>query len=287
MMSELEANLNQVLRVLDHLGPRELAVIEERLAARKQVAEQPLAPASNLFELPFDDYLAMSREERDAIALRAYQTLGPWIDAELNRLGAEWMLVCDGEVIESSPTLKDYPSREKLMQIGQQRGLVPFVFVKAPLIEESGWSTLAGDDFYPTIRLTVAASGANTQQLPASGEEFVADFDSGSPNLFMDYDRMLASQIIDDQPVDQAHFRSHLGQVYRYHVLSLLIGAWSEDGLVKAREFSALCVRDWRQSPLCLVNSDREALAGRNLLIEFPLRLELDGARRVTRILGQ
>jgi hypothetical protein len=68
-------------------------------------------------------------------------------------------------------------------------------------------------------------------------------------------------------------------------VLSLLIGAWSEDGLVKAREFSALCVRDWRQSPLCLVNSDREALAGRNLLIEFPLRLELDGARRVTRLL--
>lgn len=159
MMSELEANLNLVLRVLDHLGPRELAVIEERLAARKQVAEHSPAPASDLFELPFDDYLAMSREERDAIALRAYQTLGPWIDAELKRLGAEWMLVCGGKVIESSPILKNYPSREKLMKIGRQRGLIPFVFVKAPLIEESGWSTLEGDDFYPTVRLTVAASG--------------------------------------------------------------------------------------------------------------------------------
>ncbi len=244
-MSEVTANLNQVLRVLEEFSPQELAVIEERLAARKRVSEQPLDATADLFELPFDHYLAMSREERDAIALRAYQTLGTWIDAELKRLGAEWMLVCGGEVIESSPTLQNYPSREKLMQAGRQRGLVPFVFVREPLIEESGWSALAGDDFYPTIRLTVAA---------------------------------------DYQPVDLAHFRSHLGQAYRFHVLPLLIGVRSEDGMVAARELQVLCVLDWRQTPLCLVNTNREALAGRNLLIEFPLRLELDGAKRVTHV---
>ena len=137
MMSELEANLNQVLRVLDHLGPRELAVIEERLAARKQAAEQPPDAAADLFELSFDDYLAMSDEERDAIALHAYQTLETWIDAELEKRKAEWILVCGGQVIESSPTLRNYPLGEKIMQIGRQRGLVPFVFVKTPLIEEA------------------------------------------------------------------------------------------------------------------------------------------------------
>jgi hypothetical protein len=136
-MSEVKANLNQVLRVLEQFSPQELAVIEERLAARNRVSEQPLDAVADLFDLPFDDYLAMSREERDAIALRAYQTLGTWIDAELKRLGAEWMLVCGGQVIESSPTLQNYPSREKLMQAGRQRGLVPFVFVREPLIEEA------------------------------------------------------------------------------------------------------------------------------------------------------
>ncbi len=144
-MSEIKAKLNQMLRLLEEFSPRELAVIEERIAARKQISEQPPDAAADLFKLPFDDYLAMSREERDAIALRAYQTLETWIDATLKRLGAEWMLVCGGEVIESSPTLRNYPSREKLMQIGRQRGLVPFVFVKAPLIEESGWSALSAD----------------------------------------------------------------------------------------------------------------------------------------------
>ncbi|MCI0388956.1 MAG: hypothetical protein MOB07_09370 [Acidobacteria bacterium] len=282
-MSETQANLNQALRLLEQFGPQELAVIEERLAARKQNSEQP-PDAAGVFDLPFDDYLAMSDEARDSIAFRAYQTLGEWIDAELKKRKAEWILVCGGVVIESSPTLRDYPSREKLMKIGQQRGLVPFVFVKAPLIEESGWSTMSGADFYPTIRLTVAAPGTSIAHSPTSGTEFTADFDSGSPNLFVDYDQILASQIIDYQPIDQSHFRSHLGQVYRYHVLPLLIGVRSEDGMVAEREFSALCVRDWSESPLCLVNSDREALAGRNLLIEFPLRLELDGVRKVTRI---
>jgi hypothetical protein len=284
-MTEVEVSLNQALRLLEQFGPKELAVIEERLAARKQLSEQAPDAAADLFALPFDDYLAMSREERDAIALRAYQTLGPWIDAELEKRKAEWILVCGGQVVESSPTLRDYPSRERLMQIGRQRGVVPFVFVKAPLIEESGWSSLAGDDFYPTIQLTVASPGTSTEHLQISGAEFTADFDSGSPNLFVDYDQMIASRIIDDQPVDQAHFRPHLGQVYRYHVLPLQISVRSENGMVMAQEFSALCVRNWRQSPLCLVNSDREALAGRNLLIEFPLRLELDGARRATRVL--
>ncbi len=133
--------------------------------------------------------------------------------------------------------------------------------------------------------MTVAAPGAGAENLPAAGVELTADFDSGSPNLFVDYDQMLARQIVDRQPIDQAHFRPHLGQLYRFHVLPLLIGVSDENGASAAREFPALCVRDWRQSPLCRVNPNQEALAGRNLLLEFPLRLELNGRDRVTRIL--
>ena len=284
-LPESEARLSNALNVLRQLSPEELAVIEERLAAQKQIKEQP-APddAADLFGLPFAHYLALSDKERDAIALRAYQTLRTWIDAKLEERKAEWILVCGGEVIESSPTLQNYPSREKLMQTGQQRGLVPFVFVRGPLIEESGWSVLPRGDFYPTIRLSIAAAGTSTEHLPNTGIELTADFDSGSPGLFMNYDLMMTHQIVDNQPIDQPHLSAHLGQAYRFHILPLLIGVRSEDGTVTAREFSVLCVRNWRLSPLCLINPNREALAGRNLLIEIPLRLELDGAKRTTRV---
>jgi hypothetical protein len=63
------------------------------------------------------------------------------------------------------------------------------------------------------------------------------------------------------------------------------VGITDEQGGVAAREVPALCVTDWRQSPLCRVNPNREALAERNLLLEFPLRMELNGVGRVTHIL--
>jgi len=44
------------------------------------------------------------------------------------------------------------PEKNKLMALGKARGVVPFVFVKAPLIEEeSAWSVLPHADFYPAL----------------------------------------------------------------------------------------------------------------------------------------
>ncbi len=283
-MPEVAVSLKQVLQVLDQLNPDELAAVEQRLAARQQTANQAPTVADDLFELPFDEYLALPDETRDAIAFRAYQTLGEWIDAELARRKAEWMLVCGGEIIETSPTLQNYPARERLLQLGRERGKVPFVFIRTPLIEESAWSPLPENDFYPTLTLTLAASGVDEANRPMSGLEINADFDTGSPDLFVNYEQLLANQIVDSQPIDQTHFRPHLGQSFRLHVLPILLGIKGEDGAYSARELSVHCIRNWSRSPLCLINPKREALAGRNLLLEFPLCLELDGAAKTTRI---
>jgi hypothetical protein len=265
-MSELQASLNQVLQSFDQLGARELAMLQERLDARRQHPAQLPDPKEEFFDLSFADYLSLSDEEQDEIVFRAYQILQPWIDNALEERDAEWMLVSGGEVLDSSPTLQNYPSRERLMQIGQERDRVPFVFIRTPLIEESGWSPLARDDFYPTIQLNVGAPSLAKNNLQAASLEIMADFDTGSPSFFVDYEQMLARQIVDSQPIDQAHWRPHLGQAYRMHVLPILVGISGENGITTKREISALCVRDWRQSPLCRINPNREALAGRNLL---------------------
>ncbi|MEP7340378.1 MAG: hypothetical protein ABI977_21790 [Acidobacteriota bacterium] len=261
-----------------------MAMLEQRLAARKQAADRMPDGVGDLFEMPLAHYLALSDEVRDAITLRAYQTLHSWIEKELEKRRAEWLLVCGGEILESSPTLTNYPSDDKLMQIGQERDRIPFVFVRSPLIEESHWSMIEPTDFYPTIPLTIAAAGTEIEQISAKGIEVTADFDSGSPRMLVNYELMSFHQIIHRQPVNIAHSGSHLGQWYRYHILPILISERKEDGDFITRELAALCIRNWRLSPLCRINPNREALAGRNLLLEFPLRLELTGAERVTRV---
>jgi hypothetical protein len=148
-----EADLNQLLQALDELSPEEVALVQERLAQRQQPAvfRNVAASSQDLFVLPFDRYLALTDEEREALQRRAYQENQGWIDAELKRQGAAWLLVCGGEVLESSPALRDYPSRDKLLNLARQRGRVPFVFVREPLVEESVWTSLDMGDFYPTI----------------------------------------------------------------------------------------------------------------------------------------
>ena len=60
-----------------------------------------------------------------------------------------------------------------------------------------------------------------------------------------------------------------------------------ETGAMTSTTLPALCVRNWKQSPLCLVNPFRKALVGRNLLLELLLRVELDGRNRTTRTLAE
>jgi hypothetical protein len=238
-MPLLEVGLDQVLKVLDQLSPDDLAVVQERLEARRKQVVGVSAVPDDVFALSFDNYLALSERDREAVHLRAYEEHQQWIDTELERRCAEWMLVCGGEVIEASPTLDDYPPPEKLMRIGAERGCVPFVFVREPLVEESAWSSLPGEDWYPTLYLTLAALGTATCDVPATGVSLAADLDTGSPGLFVDFDHQI----------------------------------------------SALCVHDWAHSPWCQINPRREALAGRNTLQKFPLRIELNGRTRTTRVL--
>ena len=139
-MPMMEVNLPQLLKAIEQLNPAELAILQERIHRTQHAASVKTSPKTaqrdEFFTLPFTEYLALPDEERERIQFSVYQSQKKWIDAELEQRSAEWILVCGGEVVEASETLRNYPSREKLMALGKARGVVPFVFVKAPLIEE-------------------------------------------------------------------------------------------------------------------------------------------------------
>jgi hypothetical protein len=219
-MSVATTDFEQILGTVEKLTSGELELLQERIAqSRRKKAPSTSRgypdEAREFFAIAFDAYLAMSDDERDAIACRAYKILDRWIDQELKARYAKWMLVCGGEILESSSKFREYPSREKLMQIGKERRLIPFVFIATPLIEESSWSDLDDSDYYPTLLITVARLGANADELISDGVVIEADFDTGSFDLLLDYDQMTSNSIIARMPIDQVHFRPHLGEYYR------------------------------------------------------------------------
>jgi len=135
--------LDEFLETFDELSPEELERVEKRLASARdkknggaQVLTSP--PVSrDLFAISFAEYLAMSKEERDELQISAYRKYAKWIEQELGRHDARWILVCGGKVVESGPTLRNYPRAQKVRMVGEQYGLMPFVFVRGPVIEES------------------------------------------------------------------------------------------------------------------------------------------------------
>jgi len=216
-METKNSTLEQVLETIDDFAPDELDLLEKRLASAREKknggASTPAAPAvaKDLFAIPFSEYLAMPLEERHAIQISAYEKYSEWIAQELERFQARWILVCGGKVTESSPTLRNYPRREKVRSVGEQYGLMPFVFVRGPMIEESIWTVLPYNDSYPTLPIIVAAENENPSNLKTNGWLITdADLDTGSPDVLVDYDRVLEKGIIESQNIDDAHAHSHL-----------------------------------------------------------------------------
>ena len=289
-MTAVQTDVEQIWQTIEALPSVGREIILARLTNKKTNDRIFLPPKTLLdderYLISFEDYLALSDDERDEIQSLAYEKYGSWIDEKLEQLHAQWMLVCGGRLIECSAKLQDYPSDERMSALGKQLGYAPLVFVANLRIEESLWAALPRDDFYPSLTVTIGAVDSEQADLSKKEIKFDADFDTGSPYTSVDYELLRANKIIEKQTFKPAQTDRHLGFSYQYHVLPARITIADETGKTLSKVTSVICVRNWQNSPLCLVNPVRKALVGRNLLYEFPLRVELDGGARITKILA-
>jgi len=289
-MAAIQTDVEQVWQSLDALPAAGREIILARLT-NKKANDRTFSPPKILLEderflISFEDYLALSDEEGEKLKLLAYEKYQHWIYDELARRRAKWMLICKGKIIEWSPTLDDYPSHEKMDEIGKRLGYAPFTFIANPVIEESYWTVIQANDFYPSLSVTLGAANWSKDELMENGMTFNADFDTGSPDTLLDYTLLRTKNIVPNQRGMRTETGRHLGLPYSCHILPVQFAAVDETGIVTSKIMSAVCVRDWQRSTLCVVNSVRKALLGRNLIYKLPLRVELDGGNRTTKILA-
>ena len=87
---------------------------------------------SNPFALDYATYDAMPPEAKLAFRSLALQRYGTWINGQLARLNAAWILCVGQEVVQSGETLDSYPSETHLAELGTSNNLVPWVFTRPP-----------------------------------------------------------------------------------------------------------------------------------------------------------
>ncbi len=84
------------------------------------------------FALDFTAYQSLVNEEKLALRSMAWQKHGAWIMGQLNERHADWILCVGGEVLDSGDTLDNYPSEERLTELGKANDLAPWVFSRPP-----------------------------------------------------------------------------------------------------------------------------------------------------------
>ena len=106
--------------------------------------------------MTLEQYRQLSLSERGEHKRRLKAQNREWLEAKYAALRAAWIMVMDGEVIAYGTSLQDYPSTEKIREIGGRFGKRPFIFINDLFvaIEESKtpWhATIYERDFYPTV----------------------------------------------------------------------------------------------------------------------------------------
>jgi hypothetical protein len=131
-----------------------------------------------------------------------------WLERKCEELGASWLIVVDGEVLAHGATLADYVTDDALLKWCEQTGKLPLVYEHPRLltIEESApWHLTAyPQDAYPTLKLALVGNGSGLQSKPlseANRADFVADFDTGSLETYVNLDSLRAQGIVQIAPM--------------------------------------------------------------------------------------
>lgn len=234
--------------------------------------------------LTLEEYKSLKEEEKIRIQSILWEKNKDWLRWKFQQLNAAWLTVVDGAVVTFSSDINKYPQESDVLNICRKKGKFPFIFVNEQLliIEErsSDWPrTKKQDDYYPTVEIQISTSRST------SGVKLIADFDSGSFEVYLDMDQLISKSIIPPPfEWEQTQIGEHLGEIYVYYLRPLFIGIVSERKKIRRGEFQVVCVRNWGASPFILINESRTALIGRMIFHKFRPTVVLSFADRMTKI---
>ncbi len=180
-----------------------IKIMQDDIAKKTPPAPEDRFVSRNI---TMEEYRALSRPERRHYQDNAAELNRKWIDSQLKRLSADWIMVIDGQVINYGVTLDNYPEDEEIDALQQQTGKCPFVFFNSRIfdIEEQAtiWhKTNKPNEDYPAVAIAIANN--NTSMAVE------ADLDTGAIECYCDLRLLIANGIIKEQALDtEVHFVS-------------------------------------------------------------------------------
>ncbi|MEK7730076.1 MAG: hypothetical protein AAB354_16840 [candidate division KSB1 bacterium] len=119
--------LNSIWEIVEHAERRQQTPIP-----REPVRAQALVAGELHFigeNLRLEEYERLSRKQRAALQLRLKEQNFSWLKEQFAKHQAAWLIVVDGKAAKWGESLQDRPLAQQNVEISQQTGKFPFVFV--------------------------------------------------------------------------------------------------------------------------------------------------------------
>ena len=235
------------------------------------------------FDIPLETYRSLVANAKyrtlanRIITERLYKLHGNWINEEFTRRRrAQSLVLCDKKVILESEELY---GPKNLFEIERSVGKLCYLVGREALIEESRWSDLGGDDYYPTLEIYIGRRDWNDKDVFEKGVKIRSDFDTGNPSYLV-LNENLCRRVVEEP--ERIWRGSHLGQVYFSYLRNLKVGL-KDDGQGHCMEKIVEGVDDWDDvewNPYKLANPNREGFVGRDIMLELLVKITLNPESR-------
>jgi hypothetical protein len=151
---------------LDERSEQFVATLKKVLQDTESASRRQPSPATFVSRnIAPEEYEALPRAEKRRYHDETEKLNQRWVENQLNRLQAKWLMVVDGQVVMHGATLDSYPDDEEFLALCEKTGKYPFLFVRSRVfaIEEHAtlWhNTNEPGDAYPAI--TIGLTGNNS-----------------------------------------------------------------------------------------------------------------------------
>jgi hypothetical protein len=275
-------------KVREELGTLDVPV-EQAIAATVKIMQGgkttrvPLSTEERFISqnITLEEYVALPSEHKHRYFGEAEELNQRWIENQLTKLGAKWIMVVDGQVVLHGATLDDYPEDEDFFALCEKTGKYPFVFF-SPLvfaIEELPTvcnKTKQPGDAYPAVSITVSGNNKHF--------ETMADLDPGVVDCYRPLELLITNDVVKVQLKDPLYASKHLSQPFLYRTKRLWLKLVDETGVNRQLRTTIICVDGWQNSPFTAINPTRTFLLGRGALLKLRPRLILDFAAKRTEV---
>lgn len=275
-------------KVREELGSLDVPV-EQAIAATIKIMQSVKAtpapqPSEEKFisrNITLVEYAALPLEEKSRYHDEAEEINQRWVEAQLKKHSAKWIMVVDGRVVRHGTTMKNFPNHEEIIALCNSTGKYPFVFFSPRVfaIEElaTSWhTTKEPNDSYPALSINLLGNNNHV--------ETEADLDTGAIDCYAPLEMLQANGIVKIQSGDVVRFSKHLGQTFFYFALPVWLELAVATNATRQCVTTVFCVVDWRSSPFTAINPNRTFLLGREVLFELQPRLVLDFAAKRTEV---